>query len=131
MVWKSGFYFDQPGHYRIRAVYAALDGSEVLSNMITIRVRYPVTAADEVLADLFMGDEQGTLLSLQGSDADCLRRGNDAFNEVAGEARQASAGELCADDQGYERSPHVQDDHERWAARSMCGRRRWMKATGC
>lgn len=79
---KDGLYFDQPGHYRIRAVYAALDGSEVMSDIITMRVRYPVTAADESLADLFMGEEQGTLLYLLGSDSESLQRGNDAFDEV-------------------------------------------------
>jgi len=79
---REGFYFNQPGHYRIRAAYAALDGSEVLSDIITVRVRYPVTSAEEELADLFMGDEQGTLLYLLGSDDESLQRGNDAFDEV-------------------------------------------------
>jgi len=79
---KDGFYFDQPGHYRIRAAYAALDGSEVMSDIITVRVRYPVTVVDESLADLFMGEDQGTLLYLLGSDNESLKRGNDAFDEV-------------------------------------------------
>lgn len=79
---KDGFYFDQPGHYRIRAAYAALDGSEVMSDIITVRVRYPVTASEESLADLFMGDDQGTLLYLLGSDDESLRSGNAAFDEV-------------------------------------------------
>ena len=79
---KDGFYFDQPGHYRIRAAYAALDGSEVMSDILTVRVRYPVTASEESLADLFMGDDQGTLLYLLGSDDESLRSGNAAFDEV-------------------------------------------------
>jgi hypothetical protein len=79
---KDGFYFDQPGHYRIRASYAALDGSEIMSDIITVRVRYPVTAAEESLAELFMGDEQGTLFYLLGSDNESLKRGNEAFDEV-------------------------------------------------
>ena len=79
---KDGFYFDQPGHYRIRAAYAALDGSEVMSDIITVRVRYPVTSDDESLADLFMGEEQGNLLCLLGSDDESLKRGNNAFDEV-------------------------------------------------
>lgn len=79
---RGGFYFDQPGRYRIRAAYAALDGSEVMSDIITVRVRYPVTAADESLADLFLGEEQGTLLYLLGSDDASLERGNEAFDEV-------------------------------------------------
>ncbi len=79
---KDGLYFDQPGTYKIRAAYAALDGSEIYSDVLALRVRYPVTAADEAIADLFMGDEQGTLLYLLGSDAESLRRGNYAFDEV-------------------------------------------------
>lgn len=79
---KGGFYFDQPGQYRVRAAYAALDGSQVLSDILTIRVRYPVSQDDDKLADLFMGEAQGTLLYLKGSDNDSLRAGNDAFDEV-------------------------------------------------
>jgi hypothetical protein len=63
-------------------VYPALDGSQVMSPIQDVRVRYPVTATEEELADLFMGEEQGTLLYLLGSDADSLRRGNAAFDEV-------------------------------------------------
>ncbi|MEG4493687.1 hypothetical protein [Microcoleus sp. D3_18_C4] len=79
---KDGFYFDQPGNYRVRAVYGALDGSEVFSDIITIRVRYPVTPIEEELAALFIGDKQGSLLYLLGSDDESLRSGNDAFEEV-------------------------------------------------
>jgi hypothetical protein len=79
---KDGFYFDQPGNYQIRASYAALDGSEVLSNIVDVRVSYPVTAAEEELADLFIGEEQGTLLYLLGSDDESLRKGNEAFDLV-------------------------------------------------
>jgi len=79
---KDGLYFDLPGNYRVRAVYAALDGSQVFSDIITIRVRYPVTPTEEELAALFMGEEQGTLLYLLGSDDESLQSGNDAFEEV-------------------------------------------------
>ncbi len=79
---KGGLYFDQPGTYQIRAVYAALDGSQVMSEIINVRVRYPVTSIEEELADLLMGDEQGTLFYLLGSDDESLKRGNEAFDEV-------------------------------------------------
>lgn len=79
---KGGFYFDQPGQYRVRAAYAALDGSQVLSDILTIRVRYPVSQEEDALADLFMGEDQGVLLYLQGSDNITLRSGNAAFDEV-------------------------------------------------
>jgi hypothetical protein len=79
---KGGLTFDQPGNYRLRAVYAALGGSQVLSEILNLRVRYPVTAAAEELADLFMGEEQGALLYLLGSDHESLARGNEAFDLV-------------------------------------------------
>src|SRR5581483_6975671 len=79
---KDGFYFDQPGAYQIRAVYYALDGSQVMSNILNVRVRHPVTAAEEDLAELFLGEEQGTLLFLNGSDSESLSRGNEAFDTV-------------------------------------------------
>lgn len=79
---KGGFYFDQPGFYQLRAAYRAPDGSEIVSDILTLRVRSPHTAADEDVADLFFGSEQGALLSLLGSDAEELRKGNDAFDLV-------------------------------------------------
>lgn len=79
---KDGFYFDQIGTYRLRAIYHALDGSEVMSNVLTLRVRSPLDAADEEVAELLSGDEQGTLLYLLGSDSDFLRSGNDAMELI-------------------------------------------------
>jgi hypothetical protein len=79
---KDGFYFDQTGLYRIRAIYYALDGSEVVSNVLDVRVRNPLNKEDEEVADLYFGDEQGTLFYLLGSDSENLQKGNDAFQEV-------------------------------------------------
>src|SRR5581483_10810489 len=50
---KDWFYFDQPGTYQIRAVYYAPDGTQVMSNILNLRVRHPVTKAEEDLAELF------------------------------------------------------------------------------
>jgi len=79
---KDGFYFDRTGFYQLRAIYNAPDGSRVLSNILHLRVRHPVSAADEDVADLFFGQEQGTLLYLQGSDSEYLRHGNACFDTV-------------------------------------------------
>lgn len=79
---KGGFYFDQAGVYKIRAVYYALDGSLVLSDILTLRVRTPLSSTDEEIADFFFGDEQGTLLYLLGSDSNFLKRGNEAFDQI-------------------------------------------------
>lgn len=77
---KDGFHFDQPGIYQIRATYSAPDGSQVTSNILQLRVRSPRNAADEDVADLFFGHDQGTLLYLLGSDSEFLKSGNDAFD---------------------------------------------------
>lgn len=79
---KDGFYFEQPGFYTLRAAYHAPDGSVVVSDAIRIRVRTPMNAADEEVADLLFGDAQGALFYLQGSDSPFLESGNDAFDAV-------------------------------------------------
>jgi hypothetical protein len=79
---KDSFYFDQPGSYQLRAIYYALDGSQVMSNTLGVRVRHPLNQTDEEVAQLFLGEEQGTLLYLLGSDLDELQSGNDAFDQV-------------------------------------------------
>jgi hypothetical protein len=45
-------------------------------------VRSPHGRDDDDLADLFLGDQQGLLICLRGSDADYLLDGNNAFDEV-------------------------------------------------
>lgn len=79
---KDGFYFDRTGFYQLRAIYNAPDGSRVTSNILRLRVKHPVNAADEEVADLFFGQDQGTLLYLQGSDSEFLRHGRDRLNMV-------------------------------------------------
>lgn len=79
---RGGLYFDQPGTYKVRAIYHAPDGSRVLSNIAAIRVSHPATTADNEVADLMLGDEQGELFALRGSDAPSLARGNAALDIV-------------------------------------------------
>lgn len=79
---KDGFYFDRTGFYQVRAIYTAMDGSKVFSNILRLRVSHPVTEEDEDVASLFFGKEQGALLYLLGSDSPQLQHGNDAFDEV-------------------------------------------------
>ncbi len=79
---EKGHIFDQPGLYRLRGVYYGLDGSMVLSDVSSLRVRAPLTGDDEKVAELFLGDQQGVLLFLLGSDSDHLVNGNEALNQV-------------------------------------------------
>lgn len=79
---KRGLNFTQGGLYKIRAVYYGAGGLQVVSNVVSLRVRNPITAADDAVADLLVGDEQGRLFALLGSDSKYLANGNKAFDEV-------------------------------------------------
>jgi hypothetical protein len=79
---EDGFVFDQPGRYTLKARYAADDGSSVLSELATLLVQTPVSEADNEVAELAFGEEQGILMSVLGSDDPSLRSGNDALMEI-------------------------------------------------
>ncbi|WP_371524895.1 hypothetical protein OG302_01145 [Streptomyces sp. NBC_01283] len=78
----DGLYFSEPGLYKVTAVYQGPDGSRVASAPRTLRVRQPLSAADQHLGELLLGDDQGHLLTFLGSDAPQLQSGNDALQEV-------------------------------------------------
>jgi hypothetical protein len=79
---KGGIYFDEVGPYQIRAVYAAIDGSQIVSNVLNMWVRPPLSPEDQQVAEFLIGDQQGALFYLLGSDSHFLRQGNDALEEV-------------------------------------------------
>ncbi|WP_049573533.1 hypothetical protein [Nonomuraea sp. SBT364] len=79
---RDGHYFQQPGEYHVRAQYVAADGSRIVSPACTVKVRYPVSEDDHRVAELMLGEEQGQLFSLLGSDSPALRSGNVALEEV-------------------------------------------------
>jgi hypothetical protein len=84
---KDGYYFDEPGLYRVRAIYYGLDGSKVTSNIHPILIQNPSSSEDKNVADLLIGKEQGTLLYLIGSDSEFLSKGNEAFDTILQEHR--------------------------------------------
>lgn len=77
-----GHVFDQPGVYKLRGLYYAIDGSVVLSNVLTVRVRNPLSSTDEEVADLLLGEDQGMLIYLHGSYSEFLQTGNKALDEI-------------------------------------------------
>ncbi|ROO86389.1 hypothetical protein EDD29_3953 [Actinocorallia herbida] len=79
----DGQYFTDPGLYRVRAVYSAPDGSTVVSNTLTVRIRLPLTGDDQFAGELLMDDQAGTLMALLGSDSPALQAGNDALAELS------------------------------------------------
>jgi hypothetical protein len=79
---RDGSYFDQPGQYALRAQYIAADGSRLTSPVLRVRVRAPASREDERVGELLLGEEQGQILALLGSDSEALRRGNEALDTV-------------------------------------------------
>lgn len=79
---KDGFYFDQTGFYQVVAVYCSPGGAEVVSEPLTVRVRNPLNVAEEEIADLYYGDDQGALFYLLGSDSESLSPGNKSLDNV-------------------------------------------------
>jgi hypothetical protein len=79
---KHGHYFDSPGMYSVRALYNAPDGSVIVSNILRLRVLAPIDRDEHDLAELFLGEDQGSLLYLLGSDSDRLAGGRNSFHRV-------------------------------------------------
>ncbi|GAA2093307.1 hypothetical protein GCM10009801_60380 [Streptomyces albiaxialis] len=79
---QQGHYFQQPGTYELRAVYLATDGSRVVSPVLRVTVRHPMSRTDEQVGELMLGEEQGTLFTLLGSDSPALRSGNEALQQI-------------------------------------------------
>jgi len=76
---KEGFIFNEIGNYQVKAIYHHTDGSRIVSNTLNIRIKSPVTAQDDEVAELLFEDEVGYLMSFMGSDAEYLQKGNDAL----------------------------------------------------
>jgi hypothetical protein len=79
---RSGFAFQRPGRYEIRARLNAPGGVLVHSNVVHVEVRAPRGRADQAVAELAFGEQQGVLMSLVGSDAPHLSAGDDALREI-------------------------------------------------
>jgi hypothetical protein len=79
---KRGLYFRQPGLYQIRAAYRTAEGMSLFSNSLDLRLRSPFSREDDEIADRYLGDQQGRLFALRGSDATSLTEGNRKLEEV-------------------------------------------------
>lgn len=80
---KEGFYFDQPGFYRLKGAYLNKDGSIVQSEEIAFRVKSPINQADDQISDKYFTSDVGALFYLLGSDSEVLRKGMDDLQEVS------------------------------------------------
>lgn len=93
---RKGFAFDRPGQYLVRARYTAPGAPSVLSNVSAVRVMAPRSRVDLQIAQIIGRDEQvGTLMSLLGSGAPELQRGNDKLSEIAARYPTHSVGAVA------------------------------------
>jgi hypothetical protein len=80
---KQGFAFDSPGRYQLRALFAQPNGRVAVSNVTSISIMPPVSRVDRHISDLIADEQQlGMILSLVGSDARALRRGDETLHEI-------------------------------------------------
>jgi hypothetical protein len=79
--YGKDLYFDQIGEYVIRAIYHTLDGSEVLSNVLIIKVVNPLNKPDQQVANLLLGEEQGQSFYLKGLSP-VLPNASNAFDTI-------------------------------------------------
>jgi hypothetical protein len=78
---KDGFAFATPGRYELRARCVTPNGTVVLSEPTVTEVRAPLSQGDRDAHALLYGRAQGALMSLTGSSAEELAKGNDKLEE--------------------------------------------------
>jgi hypothetical protein len=78
---SSGFSFDEPGDYQVRAVYDAL-GITVSSNTLRLRVGRPMSREEDRFAADYFSHQVGMTLYLGGSQSPFLGKGMDQLHEA-------------------------------------------------
>jgi hypothetical protein len=79
--YGKDLYFDQIGEYSIRAIYYALDGSRVYSNILSINVIPTLNKTDQQIANLLQQDQVGKSFALLGVSP-VLPKANQAFDTI-------------------------------------------------
>jgi hypothetical protein len=98
----DGHYFDEPGEYKVRAVYHESSGMVVTSNVATLRVGRPYSREEEMMAGKVFDHKTGLAWYLGGSRSDHLKEGRETLVEVCerfpeGKAAAQIASVLAAD----------------------------------
>lgn len=88
----NGFYFDQPGEYRIRATYQGFGDILIPSNAHRIRIAAPLSKEADRLAQGYFSDVVGLSLYLQGSRSPYLAKGVDLLEELADRFKNSMLG---------------------------------------
>jgi hypothetical protein len=92
---SSDFYFDQPGEYRIRAVYQGPGDVLIPSEAHRIRIGVPDKETDRLAQDYFT-DAVGLTLYLQGSRSPFLQKGASVLEDMADRYKKTALGAQIA-----------------------------------
>jgi hypothetical protein len=91
-----GFYFDQPGEYRIRAIYQGAGDILITSEPHRVRIGTPSTEADRFAQDFF-ADDVGLALYLRGSRSPYLDKGLKVLEDATARFRGSMLSAKVAD----------------------------------
>lgn len=83
-VGKNGWLIDEPGYYNIQ-VSLQINGNNIVSNDLRLRVFPPSGYDQEFLAQDFFSEEVGRILTFDGSHF--LEKGNNILREVTEKLR--------------------------------------------
>ena len=93
---SSDFYFDQPGQYRIRAVYQGPGDVLIPSEAHSIRIGVPASKEVDRVAQDFFTDTVGLTLYLQGSRSPFLQKGTNVLEDIADRYKDTPLGAKVA-----------------------------------
>ncbi|HXH04792.1 MAG TPA: hypothetical protein VNN09_15940 [Candidatus Competibacteraceae bacterium] len=78
---RNGWDMAEPGNYTVQ-ICLHLDGEDIVSNPLRLRVAPPRNYEEEYLAQDFFTEDVGRILTFDGSR--CLERGNETLREIIG-----------------------------------------------
>jgi len=89
---SSGFNFDMPGDYFVRALYQGGGDLLIPSNVHRVRIGRPFSRDEERIAQDFFSYEAGMSLYLNGSSSPFLKKGMDTLETIADRYQTTAAG---------------------------------------
>ena len=89
---RSGFYFDVPGEYYVRALYQGAGDLLIPSNVHRLRVGTPLTRELDRTAQDYFSYEVGMNLYLDGSRSQYLEKGFDLLREMSEKHKKSLLG---------------------------------------
>jgi hypothetical protein len=89
---KHGNYFDQPGIYKIRALYHDSSNIPIPTNILEIKIGIPASSKEDRDGVEFYSRDTGTALYLNGSDSHFLEDGMRVLNRMSKDYAESSVG---------------------------------------